>query len=166
MGGAVCTVGGTLGQGEGMRARIRSVCCLGGPEKVGSDGDARWVLVLLLDILRFQQSESLICRLAALSKKSQSHHAIKSAVLLHSLREFVVWVELFLQLEAQRRELDCGTNSFQSLDVLLEFLSEADNGLVLLLFGDEHSLRTQSVLIVPATMKPNDHHSNSLAHSV
>ena len=128
--GAVGTVGGTLGQGESTRATIRPGRWLGGPEKVGRDGDARRVIVLLLDILHFQQSASLICRLSALSKKS-------SAVLLHSLREIVVRVELFLQLEAQRREFDCGTNSLQSLDVVLEFLSEADNGLVLLLFGDE-----------------------------
>ena len=122
---------------KGTRATIRPGRWLGDPEKVGSDGDARRVIVLQLGILRFQQSASLICRLAALSKKSQSHHASKSAVLLHSLREFVVRVELFLQLEARCREFDCGTNSLQSLNVVLEFLSEVYNGLVLQLFGDK-----------------------------
>ena len=111
MGGAVATVGGMLGLGGGTKSTIRPGRWLGGPEKVGSDGDAHRVIVLPLDILRFQQSASLICRLDALSKKSQSHHANKSADLLHSLCEFVVRVELFLQLEAQRREFDCGTNS-------------------------------------------------------
>ena len=75
--------------------------------------------------------------MAALSKKSQRQHAIKSAVLLHSLLECVVWIELFLQLEARLREFDCSTNSCQSLDVLFKFLSETGKGLVFLLFGDK-----------------------------
>ena len=71
MGGAVGTaVGSKLGQGEDTIATIRPGHWLGGPEKVRSDGDARRVIVLLLDILRFQQSVSLICRPAAVSKKS------------------------------------------------------------------------------------------------
>ena len=99
VGGAV---GGTLGQGEGTRATIRPGHWLGGPEKAGSDGDALRVIVLLLDILCLQHGASRFSGVAALSKKSQSHHAIKSAVLFLSLLERVVWVKLFLQLEARR----------------------------------------------------------------
>ena len=137
MDGAVGTVGGTLGQGEGTRATIGPGRWLVGPEKAGSDGDALWVIVLLLDILRLQHGASRFSGVAALSKKSQSHHAIKSAVLLHSLLECVVWIKLFLQLEARLQEFDCGTNSCQSIDVLFKFLSETGKGLVFLLFGDK-----------------------------
>ena len=157
--GAVGTVGGTLVQGEGTRAMIGPGRWLGGPEKAGSDGDALWVIVLLLDILRLQQSASRFSGVATLSKKTQSQHAIKSVVLLHSLLECVVWIELFLQLKARLREFDCGTNSCQSIDVLFKFLSETGKGLVFLLFGDKQfaesrdDLDKRALIIMDPTAK-------------
>ena len=102
VGVTVSAVGGTLGQGEGTRATVSPGHWLGRcPEKAGSIGDARQIVVQLLYILSLQQSACLIGRLATLGKKHQSQHALKSAFLLLSIRKCGAGVEMFLQLDAR-----------------------------------------------------------------
>ena len=109
---------------------------LGGPDEVNCDCDGHRIIVMLLNILRFQQGTSRFSGVVALDDISQSHQALESASLLHIVvrRIGLVGIQICLQFETRRWQGDGGANGLHCADVLHKFFLECGFGLILMLF--------------------------------